>query len=148
MEVEVSVVNHQKVIVLPAGLCEKMIGVSAAAIESVLEIAVSENSALAELAEIEVSIVDVETSAQVHLEFMDIDGATDVITFHHGEIIICADVCEKQAREHGEPLEREFLRYFIHGLLHLAGHNDQTSKERQQMEQYQEALVGDFWKKW
>ena len=26
--------------------------------------------------------------------------------------------------EHGEPLERELLRYIVHGLLHLAGHED------------------------
>ncbi|MGA0846111.1 MAG: rRNA maturation RNase YbeY [Luteolibacter sp.] len=76
---------------------------------------------------------------------MDIEGATDVITFHHGEIVIGAEVALRQSDEFGEPLARELLRYLIHGMLHLAGHEDAEAAERAAMEQIQENLVAQLW---
>ena len=76
---------------------------------------------------------------------MDIEGPTDVITFHHGEIVIGAEVAERQAAEYGEPLPREILRYFVHGLLHLAGHEDEEPAERAAMEAVQETIVARLW---
>jgi len=76
---------------------------------------------------------------------MDIEGPTDVITFHHGEIVIGAEVAERQAAEYDEPLAREILRYMVHGLLHLAGHEDGHSDERAVMEAAQETIVARLW---
>ena len=76
---------------------------------------------------------------------MDIEGPTDVITFHHGEIVIGAEVAERQAAEYGEPLAREILRYFVHGLLHLAGHEDADPTECAAMETIQESIVAHLW---
>ena len=76
---------------------------------------------------------------------MDIAGPTDVITFHHGEIVIGAQVAERQAAEYGEPLARELLRYLVHGLLHLAGHEDAEADERAAMEAAQETIVTTLW---
>jgi probable rRNA maturation factor len=76
---------------------------------------------------------------------MDIEGPTDVITFHHGEIVIGAEVAERQAAEYDEPLAREILRYIVHGLLHLAGHEDAEPDERAKMEAAQEAIVAQLW---
>ena len=76
---------------------------------------------------------------------MEIAGPTDVITFHHGEIVIGAEVAKRQAEEYGEPLGREVLRYFVHGLLHLAGHEDQEEDERKAMEDAQEKIVAKLW---
>jgi len=94
---------------------------------------------------LEVALVDDETSSKVHRDFMDIDGATDVITFHHGEIVIGAEVAKRQAEEYGEPLGREILRYFVHGLLHLVGHEDQDESDRATMEEAQEKIVSKLW---
>lgn len=102
-------------------------------------------NALAHLATLEVALVDDETSSRVHMDFMEIPGATDVITFHHGEIVIGAEVALRQAEEYGEPLGREILRYFIHGLLHLAGHEDSEEAERKSMETVQERIVAELW---
>src|SRR5690606_31692329 len=89
-----------------------------------LKHAVSDDCPLAILATLEIALVDDETSSRVHADFMEIEGPTDVITFHHGEIVIGVEVASRQAQEYGEPLARELLRYFVHGLLHLAGHED------------------------
>jgi probable rRNA maturation factor len=76
---------------------------------------------------------------------MNIDGPADVITFHHGEIVIGTEVAERQAAEYGEPLAREILRYLVHGLLHLAGHEDANPAERAAMEAAQETIIAALW---
>jgi probable rRNA maturation factor len=40
---------------------------------------------------------------------------------------------------------RELLRYVIHGLLHLAGHEDEDPSDREKMEAAQEPLVAMLW---
>ncbi|MEM9238316.1 MAG: rRNA maturation RNase YbeY [Verrucomicrobiota bacterium] len=81
----------------------------------------------------------------MHDQFMGIAGATDVITFEHGEIVIGVEVARRQAKDYGEPEERELFRYLVHGLLHLAGHEDEKEADRKRMEEAQERLVGEFW---
>ena len=100
---------------------------------------------LANLPEIEASIVSDTAIAKVHAQFMDDPTATDVITFHHGEIVIGAEVAERQAAEYDEPLAREILRYMVHGLLHLAGHEDAEPGARTTMETAQETIVAHLW---
>jgi probable rRNA maturation factor len=94
---------------------------------------------------VEVALVDDETSARVHEQFMGIEGETDVITFHHGEIVIGVEVAFRQAAENGEPPLRELFRYIVHGLLHLAGHEDEKLEDRERMEAAQEPLVAKLW---
>jgi probable rRNA maturation factor len=94
---------------------------------------------------IEVALVDIETSARVHEQFMGIEGETDVITFHHGEIVIGVEVAFRQAAENDEPPLRELFRYIVHGLLHLAGHEDEEACDRERMEAAQEPLVARLW---
>ena len=79
--------------------------------------------------------------AAVHRRFMNIPGATDVITFAHGEIVLSADTAKREAAERGEALEREVLRYVVHGLLHLNGWEDAEEKEAAAMWATQEAVV-------
>jgi probable rRNA maturation factor len=94
---------------------------------------------------VEVALVDDPTSARVHEQFMGIAGETDVITFHHGEIVIGVEVAFRQAAENGEPPLRELFRYVVHGLLHLAGHEDEQPADRARMEAAQEPLVAALW---
>ena len=95
---------------------------------------------------LEVAFVSTAESDRIHREFMNVPGETDVITFLHGELIICPLVAKQQAEEHGEPVMRELLRYIIHGMLHLAGHQDDQENLRIAMEQAQEELVARAWK--
>ena len=87
-------------------------------------VGVAPGAPLEGLEEIEVSIVSDRTIAAVHKRFMDIAGATDVITFEHGEIVISAQTAGRYAEEYGQPLEHELGLYIIHGILHLNGHDD------------------------
>lgn len=145
MSLEVIIGNHQDAIEIPVSWLTALedIGETAAAMAQAA--AADKENSLAHLATLEVALVDDETSARVHLDFMETDGPTDVITFHHGEIVIGAEVAKRQAEEYGEPLGREILRYFVHGLLHLAGHEDQEEEERKAMESAQEEIVAKLW---
>jgi probable rRNA maturation factor len=145
MALEIIIGNHQEAIEIPVSWLTALedVGIEAAAMA--LELSVDEGNSLQHLATLEVALVDDETSARVHVDFMEIDGPTDVITFHHGEIVIGAEVAMRQAEEYGEPLGREVLRYFVHGLLHLAGHEDAEEADRLAMEAVQERIVVALW---
>lgn len=145
MSLEVIVGNHQEITEIPEHWLTALEAVSNEAAKLALANAAVEDSPLAHLATLEVALVDDATSDNVHRDFMNIEGPTDVITFHHGEIVIGTEVAERQASEYGEPLAREILRYFVHGLLHLAGHEDADTAERASMEEIQEGIVAKLW---
>lgn len=145
MVLEIIIGNHQEAIDIPVSWVTALedVGIEAAAMA--LLVSMEEGNSLEHLATLEVALVDDETSERVHMDFMDIEGPTDVITFHHGEIVISTEVAKRQAEEYGEPFGREILRYFIHGLLHLAGHEDTEDSERKAMETAQERIVETLW---
>ncbi len=145
MVLEIIIGNHQEAIDIPVSWVTALedVGIEAAAMA--LLVSMEEGNSLEHLATLEVALVDDETSERVHMDFMDIEGPTDVITFHHGEIVIGTEVAKRQAEEYGEPFGREILRYFIHGLLHLAGHEDTEDSERKAMETAQERIVETLW---
>ncbi|MFM2199343.1 MAG: rRNA maturation RNase YbeY [Verrucomicrobiota bacterium] len=142
---EIIVGNHQEAVEIPVSWLTTLEGIGDEAARMVADFAAHEENSLAHLATLEVALVDDETSARVHLDFMEIPGPTDVITFHHGEIVIGVEVAMRQAEDYGEPFGREILRYFIHGLLHLAGHEDAEESERHAMEMAQEEIVSKLW---
>jgi len=82
------------------------------------------------------------------------EGPTDVITFDYnalenpellcGEIFICIEVAVEQAREFRTTWQSELVRYIIHALLHLCGHDDLAPAPRRQMKQVENRLVRRF----
>ena len=145
MSLEVIIGNHQECTIIPENWLTALEDVATDAAALALGKAAHEDSPLHHLATLEVALVDDETSDRVHREFMDIEGPTDVITFHHGEIVIGAAVAERQAATYDEPLGREILRYLVHGLLHLAGYEDAEPTAREAMESVQEEIVAELW---
>lgn len=96
---------------------------------------------LESLEEIEVSIVSDRAIEDIHRRFMQIAGATDVITFEHGEIIISAATAARHAREYAQTLEHELGLYIIHGLLHLNNHDDLSEPAASRMKRTQAAIL-------
>ena len=93
---------------------------------------------------VEINFVDDAEIARVHLEFMDLPDATDVITFAHGEIVISTETAQSYAAEFGNSTERELALYIIHGLLHLNGHEDATVEEAAEMKRIQERILASI----
>jgi probable rRNA maturation factor len=89
---------------------------------------------------VEFSLVSAEAIGEVHAEFLDDPTPTDVITFDHGEILLCPAVARAQGRAHGRSEAEELLLYGIHGLLHIQGWSDLTPKKRAAMHAEQERI--------
>jgi len=100
---------------------------------------------LSMLEDIELSLVDDAAIAAVHGEFFDDPTPTDVITFHHGEILVSYDTARRYAEENGLCCEEEIFRYLVHGLVHLHGYLDALPEEREGLFAVQEPLVKLFW---
>ena len=108
-----------------------------AALPKCRELSDDRRFALKRLDEVSVAIVSDRTIARVHVEFMGIAGATDVITFEHGEIVMSAQTAALYAAEHGHRVEEELALYTVHGLLHLNGFEDATSRAAARMQRVQ-----------
>lgn len=89
---------------------------------------------------VEVAIVSDEVISRVHEEFMNIPGATDVITFEHGEIVISAETAAVYAKQHAHGVDDELALYIVHGLLHLNGYDDQAAAAKKRMFRVQEKV--------
>ena len=100
-----------------------------------------QKSEIASLNQIYILIVSDRRMAALHKEFCSIPGATDVLTFQHGEIVISADTAATQARMFHTNVTAEIQLYVLHGLLHLAGFDDATPSKRRQMHQLQRKLM-------
>ena len=103
MSLEVIIGNNQEATEIPENWPTALESIAHEAASLALENAAEDDSPLSHLATLEVAIVDDATSDQVHRDFMDIEGPTDVITFRPGEIVIGAEVAERQAAEYDEP---------------------------------------------
>lgn len=95
--------------------------------------------------------------AKLNWDFLQHEGSTDVITFDHsdlanlstgssagvfcGEIYISIDDAVAQARRFRTSWPSELARYVIHGLLHLAGHDDSKSLARRRMKRAENRLL-------
>jgi probable rRNA maturation factor len=97
---------------------------------------------LLSLTEIEASIVSDKVIGQVHADFLGDPTPTDVITFHHGEILVSADTAAREGPNHGLTFDEELLLYLIHGLMHLGGWDDHEPEEAAEMKRLQEGVWG------
>ena len=76
------------------------------------------------------------------------DAVTDVLAFPlggeralDGEIYVNLDRAVSQARRYGVSTGNETRRLIIHGLLHLLGYDDRTSRAKRRMTQQQESYL-------
>lgn len=106
---------------------------AAAALPQCLALAVKHNAILASLHSVEVSVLGRRAMARVHRDFLQIPGATDVITFPYGEILVCADIAAERAVEFGHTSTQELVLYVIHGFLHLSGFDDLAESDAKRM---------------
>jgi probable rRNA maturation factor len=114
-------------------------------------------AALAELkiesGELGIILMSAREMAMLNEDFLGHEGPTDVITFDyleggspkseiHGEIFVCVQEAERQSKEFGTIWQSEVVRYVVHGILHLLGHNDLKPVARKKMKQAEGRLVG------
>ena len=111
------------------------------AVQHCLKLQKRKRTELRTLREIFVWLVSDRRIALLHRKFLGQSGATDVLTFQHGEIFISVKTARRQARAFGNSLRRELKLYIVHGLLHLHGFDDQTPADARKMKTAQEKIL-------
>jgi probable rRNA maturation factor len=79
--------------------------------------------------------------SRLHLQFFGESSATDVITFHDGEIFVSVETARRNAGEFGNSLMSEIKLYIVHGLLHLHGFDDRQPADLRRMKNTQEKIL-------
>jgi probable rRNA maturation factor len=110
------------------------------------------------LAELSVVIVDEPAMEQLHIQWMDLPGPTDVMSFPMdelrpgkadedppqgllGDVVLCPTVAERQARAAGHSTADELHLLTVHGVLHLLGYDHAEPDEEREMFALQNELL-------
>lgn len=88
------------------------------------------------LADISIVLGTDEWLLEQNKQFLNHDFYTDIITFDYcvgniisGDLLISLERVEENAKTFDVSRETELNRVLVHGLLHLCGYGDETSKE-------------------
>ncbi|OOZ37941.1 rRNA maturation RNase YbeY [Solemya elarraichensis gill symbiont] len=99
-----------------------------------------------------VRIVDEEESKALNSSYRNKHKPTNVLSFpfeapagieepHLGDLVICAPILEKEAREQKKPLETHWAHIIVHGVLHLQGLDHQNDAEAEEMESLERQIL-------
>lgn len=93
-------------------------------------------------------IVDEIEGRALNLSYRGKDYATNVLTFVYddtdslyGDVVICAPVVEREAREQGKDLLAHYAHLTIHAALHLQGYDHEEEQDAVEMEARETALM-------
>jgi probable rRNA maturation factor len=95
--------------------------------------------------ELSVRIVDEHESQQLNETYRGASGPTNVLSFPFdadipeplpliGDIVICAPVVAKEAKQQNKKLKAHWAHMIIHGVLHLLGYDHQNDSDAVIME--------------
>lgn len=105
-----------------------------------------------------ITLVDVQRMTELHVEWMDEPGPTDVLSFPMdelrsaavgespeagilGDIVLCPEFVRRQAQEKGRSLDDELAFLVTHGMLHLIGYDHATQDDYDVMFALQDDLL-------
>ena len=98
--------------------------------------------------EITLRIVDEPEGRELNNAYRQKDYATNVLTFPLAEepfivadILICAPVVAKEAKEQGKSLEAHFAHLTIHGVLHAHGYDHEVAEQAELMESVETQIL-------
>lgn len=84
----------------------------------------------------------------LNCDFRGKDYATNVLTFAYsdneplsGDIVLCAPVIAKEAREQRKPIEAHYAHLVVHGMLHLQGYDHDNNSDAKVMETLEAEIV-------
>jgi probable rRNA maturation factor len=112
-------------------------------------------------AELAILLVDEGAMEQLHVQWMDEPGPTDVLSFPMdelrpgtedrptapgllGDVVLCPQVAESQAKEAGHALIDELQLLTAHGMLHLLGFDHAEPQEEKEMFGIQRDILVGF----
>lgn len=103
-------------------------------------------------AQMTVRVVDEAEGAALNARYRRRAGATNVLAFAFdapelpslrilGDVVVCAPVAAREAREHGKPLDAHWAHLVIHGTLHLLGYDHEAPRSAQEMEAIEREIL-------
>ncbi|WP_028110469.1 rRNA maturation RNase YbeY [Ferrimonas futtsuensis] len=98
-----------------------------------------------DIAELSIRIVSAEESQELNRDYRGKDKPTNVLSFPFeappmiptdliGDLVICAEVVEKEAKEQQKTARDHWAHMVVHGCLHLIGYDHLEDEEAEQME--------------
>lgn len=125
---------------------------------------VIETEGFFEDAEISLTFVDAETIRMLNREHRGKDAVTDVLSFPLyeaweleemneiyedevvalGDIVLCIERAQEQAREYGHSPEREICFLICHSMFHLFGYDHEEEEERIRMRAKEEEVLTEL----
>lgn len=110
--------------------------------------------------ELSIAVVDDAEMERIHIEWMDLKGPTDVMSFPMdelvpgtpenpsfgvlGDIVLCPSVAAFQAKNAGHSTLDEYCLLTMHGILHCLGYDHGTPEEEAEMFGLQRKLLEEF----
>ncbi|AZT84612.1 rRNA maturation RNase YbeY [Marinobacter sp. NP-4(2019)] len=102
--------------------------------------------------EVTIRIVDSDESAELNGQYRGKNGPTNVLSFPFeapagitvplvGDLIICAPVVEKEAKDQHKELEAHWAHMVVHGMLHLQGYDHIEDDDAEVMEALEVRLL-------
>ena len=109
-------------------------------------------------ADLAIRIVDAREGRALNRHYRGKDYATNVLSFPAdvaegvklpkgvkmpllGDLVICAPVVAKEAREQGKPLNAHYAHITVHGALHLLGWDHEDDAEAECMEKLEREIL-------
>ncbi len=103
-------------------------------------------------ADLAIRLVDAREARALNRHYRSKDYATNVLSFPAdlpkgvklpllGDIVLCAPVISREAREQKKPVAAHFAHLTIHGCLHLLGLNHEDPREAEAMEQIERDIL-------
>ncbi len=98
-----------------------------------------------EESEVTIRIVDEAESHELNMTYRGKDKSTNVLSFPFeappgmelpllGDLVICRQVVEQEAREQNKALNAHWAHMVVHGSLHLLGYDHIVDEEAEEME--------------
>jgi probable rRNA maturation factor len=76
-------------------------------------------------------------------QFRKRDYATNVLSFHTGDIVLCHPVIVREAREQGKSVRAHYAHLVVHGVLHLRGFEHGKAMEGREIRLLRRAGFGN-----
>ena len=99
-------------------------------------------------AQVTLRVVGGREGRALNRDFRGKDYATDVLTFAYpdieplsGDIVLCAPVIAREAREQRKSIEAHYAHLVVHGMLHLQGYDHENKNDARVMEALEAEIV-------
>lgn len=101
---------------------------------------------------LQVNFINSEQILEINKKYLNHHYTTDIITFNYsgdtrnfdGEIFISTDDAKENAAKFNVDFNQEILRLITHGILHLAGYDDEQPENKKIMKKLENKYVTEL----